>query len=114
MGVNLYQIENYQQLTLDMFGGISPVKTEPQVLRAISELISAQLLTQQLVQQLAQAQLGRAAAGQAFISQAQRPSEGRAFDDTAEPVRLLSQRIEELEKRLEEAVPKAKAQTAAR
>ena len=107
MGVNIYQFENYQQqLTLDAFGGISPIKTEPQVLRAISELISAQLFTQQLVQQLASVQLGKTAAGQAFIGQGQRVNEARGFDESAEPVRLLSQRIEELEKRLDEAVPK--------
>jgi hypothetical protein len=114
MGVSIYQFENYsQQLTLDVFGGISPVKTEPQVLRAISELISAQVFTQQLVQQLAAAQIGRAATGQSFISQGQRPSEGRAFDDAAEPVRMLTQRLEELEKRLDETMPK-KAATATR
>ena len=106
MGSNIFQFENFQQqLTLEAFGGISPIKTEPQVLRAISELISAQLFTQQLVQQLASVQLGRTGA-QAFIGQGQRVNEARAFDEAAEPVRLLSQRIEELEKRLEEAVPK--------
>ncbi len=96
-------------MTLDSFGGISPIKTEPQVLRAISELISAQLFTQQLVQQLATAQLGKTATGQAFIAQGQRPSEGRAFDDAAEPVRMLTQRLEELEKRLDETAQKKTA-----
>ena len=107
MGLHIYQFENYQQpLTLEAFGGISPIKTEPQVLRAISELISAQLFTQQLVQQLASLQLGRTSGGQAFIGQGQRVNEAHGFDDSSEPVRLLSQRIEELEKRLDEAMPK--------
>jgi hypothetical protein len=108
MGANIFQAEHYQpaNLSLDFFGGITPVKTEPLVLRAVSELISAQVLTQQIITQLATLQLGKGRGGQAFIGMGQRVDETGAFEQSAEPVRLLTQRIDELEKRLDEAVPK--------
>ena len=111
MGSNWMVNEYFQpQLTAEILNGITPVKTEPQVLRAISELISAQLFTQQLIQQIATQQVARV--GQAFVGQAQRPAEAAAFDASAEPVRLLTQRLEELEKRLDEATAKKAAMPA--
>jgi hypothetical protein len=113
MGLNAIQYEVYQPpLNLDIVRGITPVKTEPEVLRSISELISMQILTQQLLSQLATAQMGRFQAGQAFIRQGQRAEEGAAFDNSAEQVRLLSQRVEELERRLEESTGRKAAATA--
>lgn len=110
MGMQGIQFEVYHQpLSLEALGGISPIKTEPLIFRAIQELISAQVLTQQIVTQLAGLQVGKLQAGQAFISQGQRPEEGGAFDNSAEPVRLLTQRIEELEKRLGETASKKSA-----
>jgi hypothetical protein len=114
MGANIFQPENFQQptLTADWWGGgITPVKTEPLVLRAISELISAQVLTQQIVAQMATLQTGRLQSGRAFLAQALRAEEGGAFDEAAEPVRVLSQRLQDLEKRLEEVAPKKAAAT---
>jgi len=105
MGLNLVQYEVYTQ-SHDFIRGISPVKTEPEVLRSISELISMQVLTQQLITQLA---TGKVAGGQAFIGQTQRANEAAAFDDSASQVRLLSQRVEDLERRLEEAAGKKAA-----
>ena len=112
MGVSIFQPENIQaQPTLTSFdwGGISPIKTEPLIFRAISELIASQVLTQTIVTQLAGLQTGKLRGGQAFIGQSARADESGAFDDTAEPVRVLSQRVEELEKRLDEAYPKKTA-----
>ena len=110
MGMHGIQFEVYHQpLSLDILGGITPVKTEPLVFRAIQELISAQVLTQQIVTQLAALQAGKLQGGQAFISQGQRPEEGGAFDNSAEQVRLLSQRVEDLERRLDEGSRKKSA-----
>ncbi len=110
MGANIFQVENYQPtLTLDLLHGLTPVKTEPLVFRAISELISAQVLTQQIVTQLATLQVGKSTAGQAFIGQSQRVDEAGAYNESAEPVRLLTQRIMDLEKRLDEVSPKKSA-----
>jgi len=106
MGVSIFQPEAIAQPTLQAFdwGGITPVKTEPLIFRAISELIASQVLTQTIVTQLAGLQ-GKTRPGQAFIGQSLRADESGAFDDTAEPVRMLTQRVEELEKRLNEAAP---------
>lgn len=110
MGMNFIQAEVFQQLpTLDILRGITPVKTEPEVLRGISELISMQVLTQQLLTQLASAQAGKLQGGQSFIRSGQRADEATAFDDSATQVRLLSQRIEELERRLDEGGKKSAA-----
>ncbi len=103
MGITQIQAEVFHQpLTLD-FNGLTPVKTEPVILRSIAELISAQMLTQQIVAQLASSQIGNMQGGQAFIRQAQRPNEAVAFNDSADQVRTLTQRVEELERRLEES-----------
>lgn len=113
MGVSIFQAENTQP-TLQAFdwGGITPVKTEPLIFRAISELIASQVLTQTIVSQLAGLQAGKIRGGQAFIGQNLRADEAGAFDDTAEPVRMLTQRVKELEARLDEAAPrKASAAT---
>jgi hypothetical protein len=112
MGANLFQAENIQptSFTLDW---LSPIKTEPLVLRAVSELISAQVLTQQIVTQLAQQQM-RTRGGQAFITPGLRADEGLAYDETVEPVRLLTQRIQELEKRLDEVAPQKRAAAASK
>ena len=107
MGMSIFQPEVYQQLP-DIIRGISPVKTEPEVLRAIGELISMQVVTQQLLTQLAS---GKLAGGQAFIGGAQRANEAAGFDDAAGQVRLLSQKVQDLERRLDE-VTKAKAAAA--
>ena len=111
MGVSIFQPENISQPTLQAFdwGGITPVKTEPLIFRAISELIASQVLTQTIVTQLAGLQTGKIRPGQAFIGQSLRAEESGAFDDTAEPVRVLTQRVQELEKRLDEAYPKKTA-----
>ena len=102
MGMEPYRFENYQAGPVIDWQGISPVKTEPIVFRAIQELISAQLFTQQiLTQQLA---LG---GGKSFIRSSQRAEEGQAFDDSAQQIQTLTQRVEELEKRLERATGKA-------
>src|SRR5262245_7365614 len=98
MGMNLIQYEVYAQ-TPDFVRGITPVKTEPEVLRSLSELISMQVLTQQLITQIVTA--GKGTAGHAFIGQAQRANEAGAFEDAAGQVRLLSQRVEALESQLE-------------
>jgi hypothetical protein len=114
MGVSIWQPENIQnQPTLAAFdwGGLTPVKTEPLIFRAISELIASQVLTQTIVSQLAGLQSGKIRGGQAFIGQNARADESGAFDDTAEPVRVLTQRVQELEKRLDEAYPKRSAAT---
>ena len=106
MGLNFVQYEVYTQVP-DFVRGISPVKTEPEVLRSISELISMQVLTQQLLTQIATS--GKLAGGQAFINQAQRANEADAFDDAAGNVRLLTQKVADLERRLDEAVGKKAA-----
>jgi hypothetical protein len=110
MGLNFIQYEVYQQQPLaEIIRGISPVKTEPEVLRSINELISLQVVTQQLLTQLA---TGKATAGgHAFIGGAARANEAGAFDDAAGQVRLLSQKVEDLERRLDEVSGK-KAATA--
>src|SRR5262245_55242450 len=111
MGASIFQPENFNvpALTTDLFpGGITPVKTEPLVLRAISELISAQVLTQQIVSQIATLQTGRLASGRAFLGQHLRADEASAFEE-AEPLRALSQRLQDLEKRLDEVAPKKAA-----
>ncbi len=109
MGLNFIQYEVYQQQPLaEIIRGISPVKTEPEVLRSINELISLQVVTQQLLTQLA---TGKAAGGQAFIGGTARANEAGAFDDAAGQVRLLSQKVEDLERRLDEVSGK-KAATA--
>jgi len=107
MGMSIFQAEVYQQLP-DIIRGISPVKTEPEVLRSLGELISMQVVTQQLLTQLA---TGRHIGGQAFIGQTQRANEAGAFDDSTDQVRLLSQKVQDLERRLDE-VTKAKAAAA--
>jgi hypothetical protein len=111
MGMSIFQAEVYQQLP-DIIRGISPVKTEPEVLRSLGELISMQVVTQQLLTQLATAQTGRLAGGQAFIGQAQRANEAGAFDDAAGQVRLLSQKVQDLERRLDEVTGKKAAAAA--
>ena len=100
MGMDLYKLENYLQAgpAID-WQGITPVKTEPIIFRAIQELISAQLFTQQLLTQ--QAMLGGKTAGRSFIRNTQRADEGMAYDDAADHIQVLTQRIEELERRLE-------------
>lgn len=114
MGATIFQAENFTQaLTPDFWTNTSPIKTEPLVLRAISELISAQVLTQQIVTQIAAAQTGKLAGGRAFLSQSMRADDAGAFDEGAEPVRALSQRVQELEKRLDDVAPK-KASAASR
>jgi hypothetical protein len=95
--------EVYQQGPVIDWQGITPVKTEPVVFRAIQELISSQLFTQQLVTQ----QLGAlAAGGKSFIRSGQRAEEGGAFDDSAQQIQMLTQRVQELEKKLESATAK--------
>ena len=91
-----------QTAPVDILRGISPYKTEPEVLRSINELISVQALTHQLVTQLVAAQ-GKTA----FIGTGQRANEAGAFDESASQVRLLSQRVDELERKLDEATKKA-------
>jgi hypothetical protein len=115
MGATIFQPENVTPtLTPDFWGGGTPVKTEPLVLRAISELISAQVLTQQIVSQIAALQTGRLASGRAFLGQAMRADDASAFEEGVEPVRVLSQRIQELEKRLDEVAPRKAAATGGR
>jgi hypothetical protein len=112
MGVSIWQPEGIEaRPTLATFdwGGISPVKTEPLIFRAISELIASQVLTQTIVTQLAGLQTGKIRGAQPFIGQNARADESGAFEDTAEPVRVLTQRVQELEKRLDEAYPKKTA-----
>jgi len=108
MGLNIVQYEVYTQVP-EILRGISPVKTEPEVLRSLSELISMQVLTQQLLTQLA---TNKAIGGQAFIGGAQRANEAGAFDDAAGQVRLLSQKVQDLERRLDEATGKKAAAAA--
>ena len=106
MGATIFQVENLQfqeRFTIDW---LTPVKTEPLVLRAIQELLAAQIQTQQIVTQLAG---GKIAGARPFIGQELRAAEGAAFDESAEPVRMLSQRVQELEKRLDEVAPKKAA-----
>ena len=113
MGVSIWQPENIEaRPTLASFdwGGITPVKTEPLIFRAISELIASQVLTQTIVSQLAGLSTGKVKGG-SFIGQNMRADESGAFDDTAEPVRVLTQRVQDLEKRLDEAYPKRSAAT---
>ena len=105
MGMSIFQPEVYQQLP-DIIRGISPIKTEPEVLRSLGELISMQVITQQLLTQLA---TGKLAGGQAFIGGTQRANEAGAFDDAAGQVRLLSQKVQDLERRLDEVAGKKAA-----
>ena len=110
MGFDVF--ETLRQTTpLEIIRGISPVKTEPDVLRSINELISMQVLTQQLLTQLASSAAGKKTA---FIGQGLRADEGAAFDDSASQVRLLSQRVDDLERKLDEATKKAGAAAGAR
>ena len=99
MGASIFLQETYT-LNLDIIRGITPVKTEPEVLRAITDLIAVNIQTQQMLGQLAGR--GQGLQGGSFIGKGMRADEGSAFDDSAEQVRLLSQRVEELEKRLGE------------
>lgn len=102
MGFEPYKFEGYQAGPVLDLHGITPVKTEPIIFRAIQELISAQLFTQQIItQQLA---LG---GGRSFIRGTQRAEEGQAFDDSVQQIQTLTQRVDELEKRLERATGKA-------
>ena len=110
MGFDLFETFR-QPAQLEIIRGITPVKTEPDVLRSINELISMQVLTQQLLTQLAS---GKAQTGQAFIAQGQRANEGAAFDESASQVRLLSQRVDDLERKLDEATKKAASAGGAR
>lgn len=107
--------EGFQQPSIVEFlrNWPSPVKTEPDVLRGINELISMQVVTNQLLTQLA-SQAGKVSTGTAFIGQGQRANEGAAFDESATQVRLLSQRVDDLEKKLDEATKKAGAAAGAR
>jgi hypothetical protein len=91
--------EIYQERPALQWEGITPVKTEPVVFRALQELISSQLFTQQLVTQ----QLSALAGGKSFIRSGQRAEEGGAFDDSAQQIQMLTQRVQELEKKLETA-----------
>jgi hypothetical protein len=110
MGFDLF--ETFRQTApIELIRGITPIKTEPDVLRSINELISMQVLTQQLLTQLA---TGKAQSGQAFIAQGQRANEGAAFDESANQVRLLSQRVDDLERKLDEATKKAGAAAGSR
>ncbi len=108
--------EGFQQPSIVEFlrNWPSPVKTEPDVLRGINELISMQVVTNQILTQLASAQAGKTTAGTAFIGQGQRADEGAAFNESANQVRLLSQRVDDLEKKLDEATKKAGAAAGAR
>ena len=106
MGNTIFQPENMQFQERFVIDWLTPVKTEPLILRAIQELVSAQLVTQQIVNQLAGNKL---AGGRAFIGQDLRASEGAAFDESAESVRMLTQRVQDLEKRLEEVKAKKSA-----
>lgn len=104
MGMDLSFREYYQPSSFIDLHGITPIKTEPLILRSLAELISAQGLTQQfLATQLGSIQAGRSQAGQPFIRQGQRADEASGFDSSTEQVRMLTQRIEDLEKRLDEA-----------
>jgi|SRR5215204_673540 len=94
-----FRYEAYQEINPLIFQGISPYKTEPEILRAISELISVQVLTQHLLTQ----QLSGKAGGRAFIGQSQRADESGAYDDSAEQIQTLTKRVEELEKRLNQS-----------
>ena len=110
MGFDVF--ESFRQTApVELIRGITPIKTEPDVLRSINELISMQVLTQQLLTQLA---TGKVQSGQAFIGQGQRANEGAAFDESANQVRLLSQRVDDLERKLDEATKKAGAAAGAR
>lgn len=102
MGFDVF--ESFRQQTIPDW--LTPRKTEPDVLRGINELISLQVLTHQLLTQLA---AGKLQSGQAFIGQGQRANEGAAFDESVGQVRLLSQRVDDLEKKLDEAAKKAGA-----
>ena len=99
MGMEPYKFEGYLQAgpAID-WQGLTPVKTEPIIFRAIQELISAQLFTQQII-----AQQATLAGGKSFIRSSQRAEEGQAFDDSAQQIQMLTQRVEDLEKRLEKA-----------
>lgn len=110
MGFDLFETFR-QPAQLEIIRGITPVKTEPDVLRSINELISMQVLTQQLLTQLA---TGKLQGGQAFIAQGQRANEAGAFDESANQVRLLSQRVDDLERKLDEATKKAGAAAGSR
>ena len=100
MGFQFHEVYQQAGPVLDLHG-ITPIKTEPIIFRAIQELISAQLFTQQiLTQQLA---LGGKVGGRSFISSSQRADDGQAYNDSAEQIQMLTQRVEDLERRLERA-----------
>ncbi len=89
------RIEAYYSPAWDFLQIYTPVKTEPEILRSISELVSLQVLTHQLLGQIA----GKAG-GRAFINQTQRADESGAYDDSAAQIQTLTKRVEELERRL--------------
>src|SRR5215203_4715729 len=94
-----FRYEVYQEVNPFILQGGTPVKTEPEILRAIGELISMQVLTHQLLTRQFEGKAG----GRPFISQGMRADESGAFDDTAGQIQTLTQRVEELEKRLSES-----------
>lgn len=99
MGYGPFQrYEVYQANPLLLIHNITPVKTEPEILRAITELISVQVLTQQMLAKQVEGKAG----GRSFISQGLRADESVAYDDKAEQIQTLTQRVEELERRLRE------------
>ena len=107
MGSTWLIAENVQTtLNLDILRGWTPVKTEPEILRSFQELIAVNVQTQLMLSQVLNRGMDRAAGGQlqggAFLGKGMRADEGSAYDDSAEQVRLLSQRVEELERRLNE------------
>jgi hypothetical protein len=106
MGFDTFETFRQQQSFPEILRIWTPVKTEPDVMRSINELISMQVLTQQLLTQLATQQTGKKTA---FIGQGLRADEGAAFDESATQVRLLSQRVDDLERKLDEAAKKAGA-----
>jgi len=106
MGFDNFETFRPQFNPADILRIWTPVKTEPDVMRSLNELISMQVLTQQLLTQIASGQAGKKTA---FIGQGLRADEGAAFDESATQVRLLSQRVDDLERKLDEAAKKAGA-----
>jgi hypothetical protein len=98
MGYGTIRYEAYLEPNWGLLHNGTPVKTEPEILRAISELISLQVLTHQLLVN----HLGGKAGGRAFINQTLRADESGAYDNSAEQIQTLTQRVEELERRLSE------------
>ena len=111
MGFDNFEAFRQQFSPGDILRVWTPVKTEPDVLRSLQELISIQYVTQQLLTQIANTQAGKQTA---FIGQAQRANEGAAFDESVGQVRLLSQRVDDLEKKLDEATKRAAAAAGSR